>query len=110
MYIAKPGLYLLYQKASEYEQEMSQSHSADEEEPQNINSNKTSGRQLKQSNQLALPCQDAYKRRKDTKYSIPKQRPNTEPPQTMGVTQNNKSTTTEPPPKSGQQPKPLGCA
>ena len=33
---------------------------------------------------------------------------NTEPPQTMGGTLNNKSTTTEPPPYNGQQPKPLG--
>ena len=29
-----------------------------EEEPQSINRNKTLGRQLKQSNQLSLPCQD----------------------------------------------------
>ena len=28
---------------------------------------------------------------------------------TMGVTFNNKSTTTEPPPKNEQQPKPLGA-
>ena len=57
-----------------------------EEEPQNINRTKTLGRQLKQSNQLSfsLPCQDDCKNRKDTKQCIPKQRPHTEPPQTMG--------------------------
>ena len=34
-----------------------------EEEPHNINRNKTSGKQFKQSNQLSLPCQDDYKTR-----------------------------------------------
>ena len=38
-----------------------------EEEPQNIKSNKTLERQLKQSNQLSLPRQDDCKTRKDTK-------------------------------------------
>ena len=39
-----------------------------EEEPQNTNSHKTSGRQLKQSNQLSLSHQDHCKTREDTKY------------------------------------------
>ena len=38
-----------------------------EEEPQNTNSLKTSGKQLKQSNQLTLPRHDDSKTRKDTK-------------------------------------------
>ena len=38
-----------------------------EEEPHNINSNKASERQLKQSNQLYLDRQDECKIRKDTK-------------------------------------------
>ena len=38
-----------------------------EEDPQNINSNKTLERQLKQSNQLFLPRQDYCNTRKDTK-------------------------------------------
>ena len=35
------------------------------EEPQRNNSHKTSGRQLKKSNQLSLPRQDDIKTRKD---------------------------------------------
>ena len=38
-----------------------------EEEQQNINRNKTSGRQLNQSNQLSLARQDDWKTRKDKK-------------------------------------------
>ena len=37
-----------------------------------------------------------------------KTKTNTEPDQTMGSTPNNRSTTTEPSPKNGQQPKPPG--
>ena len=35
---------------------------------------------------LSLTCQDDCKTRKDTKYSITKQVPNSESPQTMGAT------------------------
>ena len=66
-----------------------------EEEPQITNRNKIR-KKLKQSNQLSIPQQDGCKTRKDT--CIPKQRPNTEPPQTM-------EGTTEPPPYNGQQQK-----
>ena len=66
-----------------------------EEGPQNINSHKTPGRQLKQSDPVSLPRQDDCKTRKDIKLYIPKQRPNTEPPQAMGGTLNNQSTTKE---------------
>ena len=38
-----------------------------EEEPQNTNSPKTSGRQFKQSNQHSPPCQYDCKTRNDTK-------------------------------------------
>ena len=37
------------------------------------------------------------KREKDAKYYITKQEPHTEPPQTMAVTINKESSTTEPP-------------
>ena len=73
-----------------------------EEEPQNINSRKTSD-----TNQLSLPHQGDCKTRKDNKYCITKQGSNTEPKQTMGATINNELTTTEPPPYTGHQPKPL---
>ena len=56
-----------------------------EEEPQNTNSHKTSGKQLKQNNQLSLPLQDDCKTRKDTQKCIAQQRPNTERTLTMGV-------------------------
>ena len=65
-----------------------------QEELQNTNSHKTSGRQLKQNNKLPLPHQDDCKAKKDTIYCITKQGPNTEPPQTMGTTKNYESTTT----------------
>ena len=57
-----------------------------EEGPQNINSHKTSARQLKQSDQVSLPRQDDCKTRKDINLYIPKQRPNTKPPQAKGGT------------------------
>ena len=52
------------------------------EEPQNINSNKTSERQLKQSNQLALPRQDDCKL-ESTQSNDTKTKTNTEHPQTI---------------------------
>ena len=56
-------------KASEYDQEIPQSHTADqpthrEEAPQNTDCHKTSGMQLKQSNQFSLPHQDYCKSRR----------------------------------------------
>ena len=51
-----------------------------EEEPQNSNSHKTSGKQLKQSNQLSLPHQNGCKTSKDTKHCTTKHGRNTEPP------------------------------
>ena len=69
-----------------------------EEEPQNTACHKTSGRQLKQSNQLSLPYQDGCKTRWAQSTEFTKQGSNTEPPRTMGATTNNQSTTTEPPP------------
>ena len=50
-----------------------------EQEPQNTDSHKTPGKQLKQSNQFSLPHQDDGKTRKDTKYCISKQGPNANP-------------------------------
>ena len=48
-----------------------------EEEPQNINSHETPGRQPKQSNQLSIPHQN-HKTRKDNYQCTTKQGPNTE--------------------------------
>ena len=62
-----------------------------EEEPHN--NYETPGRQTKQSNQLSLPHQDDCKTRMNVQQNIEQlQNP------TMGVTINNESTTTEPPP------------
>ena len=63
-----------------------------EEEPHN--NHETPGRQTKQSNQLSLPNQDDCKTRMDIKERTK----NIEQLQTltMGVSINNKSTTTEP--------------
>ena len=71
------------QVVSEYDQEMPQSHTADQptapnEESENTNSHKTSGRQS------AIPHKDDCKTRKDTKLCITKQGTNTEPSHTMG--------------------------
>ena len=65
-----------------------------EEEPHNHH--ETPGRQTKQKNQLSLPHRDDYITKMDTKYA----KENIEQLQnpTMGVTLNNESTTTEPPP------------
>ena len=68
-------------------------------QPQNTNSHKTPGIQLKQSNQLSLPRQDECKTRKETVMHN-KTRPNREPPQTMGGTWNDESTTTAPQPEN----------
>ena len=68
-----------------------------EEEPQDIHNNKTPKRQQKQSNQLSLLHQDNCKTRKG-KVIHTKTKTNTEPPQTVGGTYNNKSMTTEPRP------------
>ena len=43
-----------------------------EEETQNINSYKTSGRQVKLSNRFSLPQQDDCKTRKDTQTNVKK--------------------------------------
>ena len=57
------------------------------------NNHETPGRQTKQSNQLSLPHQDDCKTRMNVQQNIEQlQNP------TMGVTINNESTTTEPPP------------
>ena len=45
-------------------------------------------------------CEITEKNKKDTRYCITKQGPNTKPLQTMWATINNESTTTEPPPQS----------
>ena len=57
-------------KVSEYDQEIPQSQTADnpwhrEEEP--FNHHETSGRQIKQSNQLSLPHQDDCNTKMDIK-------------------------------------------
>ena len=63
------------QKVCEYDQEITKYHNYTlqtnpmhlKKEPQNINSNKTPGRQSEQSHQLSLSCQDDCKTRKDIK-------------------------------------------
>ena len=75
-----------------------------EEEPPNIH--ETPGRQTKPSNQLSLPHQDDCKTRIDIIVTHNKTERLQNP--TMGVTINNESTTAEPSPSNGQQPKPLG--
>ena len=50
-----------------------------EEEPQSTSSHKTSGIQLKQSNQLSLPRQDDCKTRNDTKKCITNRIPTQNP-------------------------------
>ena len=59
--MAKLRLY----KNSEYDQEISQSQAAREEEL--LNQHETPGRQIKQSNQLSLPHQDDCNTRMDIK-------------------------------------------
>ena len=59
----------IWKKASKYDQEITQSYTADkpqhrEEETQNNDSHKTSGRQFKQSNTFSLPPQDDCKTRR----------------------------------------------
>ena len=74
------------------------------EEPHNHH--ETPRRQTKQRNQLSLSHQDDRKTRMD-KGNVQQVIEQLQTP-TMGVTINNKSTTTEPPSKNGQQSKPPG--
>ena len=88
---------LVLKIVSEYDQEIPQSHIPDKlmhrkEEPHN---HETPGRQTKQINQLPLPNQDNCKTRRDKNNAQKIEQLQTP---TTGVTINNKSTTTEPPP------------
>ena len=65
-----------------------------EKEPQNTNSQKMSRRQLKQINQLSLPHQDNFITIRTRGTEEQNEELNTEPPQAMGATINNESTTT----------------
>ena len=65
-----------------------------EEEPQN--NQETPGRQTKQSNQLSLSRQDDFKTRRT--HKVVQQNIGQLQNPIMGVTLNNKSTTTGPPP------------
>ena len=65
-----------------------------EEEPHN--NHKTPGRQTKQSNQLSLPHQDDCKQ-EGTWSNVQQNIEQLQTP-TMGVTINNKTTTSQPPP------------
>ena len=78
----------LGQKVNEYDQEMTKSHTADQlaasqgRDTENLlpyDNKKT----IKETS--SLPQRDDCKTRKDTKYCITKQRPNTKTPQTMGT-------------------------
>ena len=67
-------------------------HRHREEEPHN--NHETLGRKAMQSRQLSLPHQDDCKTRMDIKQRTTLHNP------TLGVTINNESTTTDPPPKT----------
>ena len=62
-----------------------------EEEPHNTDCHKISGRQLNLSNQLCLPIKMIAKLDGHKVVNNKKKGPNTEPPQTMGATINNKT-------------------
>ena len=99
---------MLIKKASEYGQEIPQSHAAEEHTAplgrgKEHVSHATSGKQSKATSSFFTIKIIAKLE------GITKQVQNTEPTQTMGATINNKPTTTEPPLKHGQQPKPLGA-
>ena len=66
-----------------------------EEEPHN--NQKTLGRQTKQTNQLSFPHQDGCKKLEWTQINAQQNIEQLQKP-TMGVTINNESKTTEPPP------------
>ena len=70
------------------------------------NNHETQGRQTEQNNQLSLPHQGDCKTRMDIS-NVQQNKEQLQNP-TMGVTINNESTTTEPPPYIRQQPKPWG--
>ena len=75
-----------------------------EEEP--LNHHETPARQIKQNNQLSLPHQNGCHTRMDIKLSTTKHTTNYRLPQwELQKTKKNNPTTTEPPPKNGQQPK-----
>ena len=76
------------QKSSEYDKKMLQPHTNPqhrEEEINNINSHMTTRTQPKQNNQPHLPQPDDCKTRRDMKYRIKKQEPNTNPHNTTWI-------------------------
>ena len=77
-----------------------------EEEPNNHH--QAPGRQTKQSNRLSLFPIKMIAQLEFTQSSIQQNIGQLQTP-TVGVTINKKSTTTEPPPYNGQQPKPMGA-
>ena len=89
-------------KVREYDQEIQQLHTTDQPTASWGRASTftvTKHPKDNKSNQLSLPRQEDWKTRMDIKSCIPKQIPTqTPPPQTMGDTLNNKSTTTKPPP------------
>ena len=92
---------------SEYDQEILQSQTQTtpwhrKEEP--LNHHETPGRQIEQSNQLSLPHQGDCNTRMDINLHTTKHRAITD--SHSGSNINKKSTTTEQPPRNGEQPKP----
>ena len=75
-----------------------------EEEPHN--NRETPGRHTKHNNQLSLPHRDDCKAVEWTQSNTQQNIEQLQNP-VMGVTINNESTTADPPPLNGQQPKPL---
>ena len=95
---------------SEYAQEIPQWQTADRLMAEPHDNHETPLRQTKQRNQLSLSHQDDCKTRMDIKYRTTIHRTITQSHNGSNTQQwiNNESTTTEPPPYNGQQPKLLG--
>ena len=94
---------------SEYDQEIPQSQTADKPMVSRGNATQKSGgtRQAKQSIQLSLFPINMVAKLEWTQSNAQQNIEQLQNP-TIGVTINNESTTTEPPPKDGQHIKPLG--
>ena len=109
VFLTLKGIAWRLKKVSEYDQERPQSQTADEpghreEEPHN--NHETQDKQSKETSSF-FPIEMIAKlelTQSNAQQNIEQlQNP------TLGVTINNESTKTEPPPKNGQQPKPRGA-
>ena len=80
---SSPGQLDWFQNVSEYDQDMTQSQTADQPTTKRGSDTEyrhmSPRRQLKKNNQLSHPQRDDQKTRKNIKHCITKQRPNTNP-------------------------------